>query len=265
MQQPRSPLRRAGELARSNLLGLLAIFIVLGGTAIALPGKNKVNSGDIKQGQVRTLDLHRNAVTKSKLHANAVTGAKVRDDSLTGRDIDESSLVVPIGAETIGERELEDRERRIVISAGELVPSVPGEPDVGLQFGYPAVFYVPDADRSTGALTEVPIDRDLASGLHVSLLWDAQGTGVVVWNVSARAVAAGANLESGVQGGQDVAVNAAKAGTAIATPILDIPDGALVNGQPLAFRITRNADAPTDTMPSFAHLRLVEIRYTATG
>jgi hypothetical protein len=265
MQQRRSPLRRAGELARSNMLGLVAIFIVLGGTAIALPGKNKVNSGDIKQGGVRTLDLHRNAVTKSKLHANAVTGAKVRDDSLTGRDIDESTFSIPIGAEAIGERELKDRERRIVISAGELVPAVPGEPDVGLQFGYPAVFYPPDADHSTGALTEVPLDRDVASGLHVSLLWDAQATGVVVWNVGVRVVSAGANLESGVQAGQDVAVNAAKAGTAIETPILDVPAGTLVNGQPLAFNITRNADAPADTMPSFAHLRLVEIRYTATG
>ncbi len=247
------------------MLGLLAIFIVLGGTAIALPGKNKVNSGDIKQGQVKTLDLHRNAVTKSKLHANAVTGAKVRDDSLTGRDVNESTLSIPIGAETIGERELADRERRIVISAGELVPSIPGEPDVGLQFGYPAVFYVPDADRSTGALTEVPLDRDAASGLHVSLLWDAQGTGAVVWNVGVRVVAAGANLGSGVQDGTDVAVNATKAATAIETPILDIPAGTLVNGQSLAFHIIRNADSPADTMPSFSYLRLVEIRYTATG
>jgi len=126
MQSLRSFIRRARNLGRANLLGLVAVFLVLGGSAIALPGKNRVNSGDIKQGQVRTLDLHRGAVTRSKLHANAVTSAKVSNDSLTGRDIDESSLSVPIGAGTIGERELADRERRIVISAGELVPPVPG-------------------------------------------------------------------------------------------------------------------------------------------
>ncbi len=257
--------RRARELGRPNLLGLVAIFLVLGGSAIALPGKNKVNSGDIKQGQVRTLDLHRGAVTKSKLHANAVTGAKVRNDSLTGRDIDESSLTIPIGTGTIGERELADRERRIVISAGELVPSVPGEPDVGLQFGYPAVFYPPDDERSTGALTEVPLDRAAGSRLAVILLWDSQAVGDVVWNVSARSVGPGAELGSGVQGGPDVEATVATAATPIETPVLTIPVSELSNGDPLALHITRNADATADTMPSFAYLRLVEIRYTATG
>lgn len=265
MQPRRSSLQRAAAFARSNLLGLMAIFIVLGGTALALPGKNKVNSGDIKQGQVKTLDLGRGAVTKAKLHTNSVTGGKVRNDSLTGNDVDESTLSIPIGAEAIGERELADRERRIVISAGDLVPAAPGQPEVALQSGYPAVFYVADADRSTGALFEVPLDRDAASELHVSLLWDAQSPGAVVWNVSARAVAAGAKTGVGVEGGPDVAVAVPAIETAIETSVLDIPAATLVNGQPLALNVVRNADAVADTMPSFAFLRMVEIRYTATG
>jgi hypothetical protein len=265
MQSHRSFIRRIRNLGRANLLGLVAIFLLLAGSAIALPGKNRVNSGDIKQGQVRTLDLHRGAVTKSKLHANAVTSAKVRNDSLTGRDIDESSLSIEIGAGTIGERELADRERRIVISAGELVPSVPGEPDIGLHLGYPAVFYPAENERSTGAVTEVPLDRAAGSRLELSLLWDAQEEGDVVWNVSARTVEAGAELGAGVQGGADVEATATTVATPIETPVLTIPASELTNGDPLALRISREADETTDTMPSFAYLRLVEISYTASG
>lgn len=258
--------QRARNFLRSNAVGLLALFIVLGGTAVALPGKNRIDSGDIKQGQVRTLDLHRDAVTKSKLHANAVTGAKVRDDSLTDKDIDESTLELPPpAAGAIGERELADRERRTVVSAGELVPAVAGQPDIALQFGYPAVFYLPTEDRTTGALIEVPLDRAGSSGMRVSLIWDAQASGDVVWHVAARTVGPGTDLGSGIPGGQDIVASAPKAASPISTPALDISSATLVNGQPLAIQITRNADAPGDTMSSFAFLRLVEISYTATG
>jgi hypothetical protein len=73
------------EYIRRNILGVVAIFIALGGTAAALPGKNKVDSGDIKAGHVRLSDLG----------ANAVNSSKVADDSLKGADVDESSLDIP--------------------------------------------------------------------------------------------------------------------------------------------------------------------------
>ena len=75
------PIRASGYL-RQNVLGLIAIFIALGGTAGALTGKNTVDSGDIKNGQVKLKDLK----------PNAVNGAIVADDSLTGDDVDESTL-----------------------------------------------------------------------------------------------------------------------------------------------------------------------------
>lgn len=43
---------------RQHVLGLVAIFIALGGTALALPGTNTVNSGDIVNGTVKEADLH---------------------------------------------------------------------------------------------------------------------------------------------------------------------------------------------------------------
>ena len=71
---------------RSNVVGYVALFAVLAtGTAGALPGKNKVDSGDIKNGQVKSLDIGPDAV------GSAAVGA----DALGGADIDESSLDLP--------------------------------------------------------------------------------------------------------------------------------------------------------------------------
>jgi hypothetical protein len=60
-------LTRIHKFLRQNVLGLVAIFIALGGTALALPGENTVNSGDIKNGAVDTPDLHGDAVTAGKI------------------------------------------------------------------------------------------------------------------------------------------------------------------------------------------------------
>ena len=57
------------------VISLIALFTALGGVAGALPGKNKVNSGDIKN--------------------NSVKSADVKDDSLTGGDINEGTLKLP--------------------------------------------------------------------------------------------------------------------------------------------------------------------------
>jgi hypothetical protein len=49
------------------LVGMIALVAALAGTAIALPGRNTVNSGDIKPGQVKTSDLRNNAATGEKV------------------------------------------------------------------------------------------------------------------------------------------------------------------------------------------------------
>jgi hypothetical protein len=83
-------------------VAFIALLAALSGTAVALPGKNTVDSGDIKKGAVKTPDVAKNAVTAPKIRNGAVTrpkirngavnGAKVGDDSLTGTDINESTL-----------------------------------------------------------------------------------------------------------------------------------------------------------------------------
>lgn len=70
---------RVARHAKRNAYGLIAVFIALGGTAVALPGKNSVDSGDIKNRQVRSADLAKDAATTAKLKRSAVTSAKVAD------------------------------------------------------------------------------------------------------------------------------------------------------------------------------------------
>jgi len=74
------------------LVAFAALLAALSGTAIALPGKNTVDSGDIKNNNVRSADIRNNNVTSTDLRNGSATGTDVRDNSLTGTDIDESSL-----------------------------------------------------------------------------------------------------------------------------------------------------------------------------
>ena len=73
---------RVRVFVRDNVIGLLALFVALSGSALALPGKNTVNSGDIKPQQVKASDLA----------ANSVDSSKVVDNSLLNADIDTSKL-----------------------------------------------------------------------------------------------------------------------------------------------------------------------------
>ena len=63
-------------------VAFVALLAALSGTAIALPGKNTVDSGDLKNGVVSTKDIKN----------NNVRGRDVRNNTLTGADINESTL-----------------------------------------------------------------------------------------------------------------------------------------------------------------------------
>lgn len=117
-----NPSRRIRQHVRSNVVGYVAVFLALSGTATALPGTNKVDSGDIKNGQVTTLDIRNGdvksvdlgtnsvsaskisnlaigtdqlgpqAVTAEKLAGGAVTGAALADDSVSSAAIAEGAV-----------------------------------------------------------------------------------------------------------------------------------------------------------------------------
>jgi hypothetical protein len=73
-------------------VAFVALLAALSGTAIALPGTNTVDSGDIVNGQVKGKDIRNNAVTGKKVKNGAIKSADVGDNSLTGTDINEGTL-----------------------------------------------------------------------------------------------------------------------------------------------------------------------------
>jgi hypothetical protein len=87
---------------RRHGLAYAALFIVLGGTAVALPGKNSVTSDDIAKGAVKSKDLAKKAVKgkhiakgavkKGKLAANAVTTSKLANGAVTGPKLAEKAV-----------------------------------------------------------------------------------------------------------------------------------------------------------------------------
>ena len=67
-------------------VALVALIVALSGTAVALPGNNTVDSGDIKNGQVKRVDIA----------TGAVTSPRVSDGSLLAKDFAPGQL--PAGA-----------------------------------------------------------------------------------------------------------------------------------------------------------------------
>jgi hypothetical protein len=99
---------------RQNVLGLVAIFIALSGTAYATHpgGQNTIGSADIIDAQVKEADIGQGAVASDEVKNDSIlpgdvapnsltsgrildatlTGVDVNDNSLKGVDIDESTL-----------------------------------------------------------------------------------------------------------------------------------------------------------------------------
>ena len=106
----------ASDHVRAHVVGYLALFFVFTGGAYALPGRDSVDSADIKNGEVSSVDvrdddlpggglgavdLRVGSVAGSEVRRNALGTADVNettlfnDDSLTGADVNESSLDLP--------------------------------------------------------------------------------------------------------------------------------------------------------------------------
>jgi hypothetical protein len=73
-------------------VAFIALLAALSGTAVALPGTNSVDSGDIKNNAVKTKDIKNNDVRTGDVRNSTLRGADVRNNSLTGADINESTL-----------------------------------------------------------------------------------------------------------------------------------------------------------------------------
>lgn len=65
------------------VVAMIALFVAIGGTAIALPGQNTVNSGDVKDETLKSKDLKNGA---------AVQSSDIIDDSLVAADLAPGSV-----------------------------------------------------------------------------------------------------------------------------------------------------------------------------
>jgi hypothetical protein len=79
--------------APALVISLVALFAALSGAALALPGTQTVNSGDVKNESLKSIDLKDNkAVASSDVIDESLASTDVQDNSLTGADVDESTL-----------------------------------------------------------------------------------------------------------------------------------------------------------------------------
>jgi hypothetical protein len=89
---------------RGNVIGYVALFVALGGTAVALPGTNTVDSGDIINGQVKSADIANNKVNTIDLQDNQTRSSDVRDDTLANGGLG----AVDLAPNSVGSSEVSD-------------------------------------------------------------------------------------------------------------------------------------------------------------
>lgn len=85
-------LGRLGRHVRSNVVGYLALFVAMSGSADALQGKNTVFSDDIVNEQVKANDIGRNAISSVKIGDGQVSGRDIADSAIDGTKIVDGTL-----------------------------------------------------------------------------------------------------------------------------------------------------------------------------
>jgi hypothetical protein len=86
--------RMRDRLTYANVIATLAVFIAIGGGAVA--------AINLPKDSVTTREIKNKAVKKKDLAKNAVDGSKVAPDSLRGGDVRESSLETVPDSECVG-------------------------------------------------------------------------------------------------------------------------------------------------------------------
>jgi hypothetical protein len=74
------------------VVSLIALFVAMSGSAIALQGKNTVDTGDVKKNTLKSNDVKDNNLRGKDVKDGKLTGDDVEDGSLAGADVQDNSL-----------------------------------------------------------------------------------------------------------------------------------------------------------------------------
>ena len=90
-----APSQRIRRHLQSNAIAYVALFVALSGTAIALPGKNKVKKNDIARGAVVGRAIAADAVKIAKIRDGAVIASKLGPGAVTTPALLDNAVTAP--------------------------------------------------------------------------------------------------------------------------------------------------------------------------
>jgi hypothetical protein len=161
---------------RSNVIGYVAVFIALSGTAYAidgpLPGQNQVGSEDIIDGEVKTSDLGGNSVATGKIANGQVQSADLADSVISDDTLNPLTGSTKIAAGAVKASELGDSS----VFSSEVAPNVLKGEDIATN----AIGGLEVADQSLGSVDLGPGSvgsSEIANGTveRIDLDEEAQG------------------------------------------------------------------------------------------
>jgi hypothetical protein len=137
----------------TTVIACLALFIAIGGTAAALPGRNTVNSGDVKNETLRSSDLKNEA---------AVQSPDVVDDTLQSQDVAPGAL------------QSNDYDTGSVTGAAIGTNAVQEEEIGANSVGTSEITFVETGDLQTGAVTSAKIGPNAVGSFQLAHILTAE-------------------------------------------------------------------------------------------
>lgn len=128
---------RSFRISPALVISCVAVFLALGGTALAAVGKNTVRSAHIVDGTIRTIDIRDNAVNSAKVADESLTAADLGANSVNSDEIAENAVgtseVAPdsltagdLGAASVTSSEVADQS----LTANDLGPDSVGAGEI---------------------------------------------------------------------------------------------------------------------------------------
>ena len=176
----RVPFRR-GRPSPAMAVAFVALLAALSGTAVALPGSNTVDSGDLRRGAVKNADIARAAVTGSKIRNDAITGSKIQNGTITGAKLANDTVTgALINESTLGT--VPRAERANTAGTAEHANTASTAENANTVGGHAANSLVRVASAGADGDVLVGVDDTVVSGTALSTEIAAPSTGFLVIN-----------------------------------------------------------------------------------